>query len=82
MTLPGLSCLCEGAAEAMQHPDHADREREHGAGREREGREEEERTKEQLGESEAELHFLLVIWICFLLTPSLTTSPFSPGAET
>lgn len=28
---------CVGAAEAMQHPDHSDREREHGAGGEGEG---------------------------------------------
>lgn len=34
-------CWCLGATEAMQHPDHPDRAREHGAGGAGEGREEE-----------------------------------------
>lgn len=47
------SCSVDvGAAEAMQHSDHTDREREHGAGGEREGWEKEEGTKEQLSKSE------------------------------
>lgn len=37
---------CTGAPEALQHPDHTDREREHGAGGERESREKEERPQD------------------------------------
>lgn len=40
---------CTGAPEALQHPDHTDREREHGAGGEREGREKEEGAQDRIG---------------------------------
>lgn len=45
-----LGFVCIGAPEAMQHPDYADREREHGARGEGKGREKEKRPKECLSE--------------------------------
>lgn len=44
-----------GAPEAMQHPDHPDREREHGAGGEGEGGKEETGPKDRLGKLQIHL---------------------------
>lgn len=43
--MSALVC-CPGTPEALQHPNHTDREREHGAGGERESREKEERPQD------------------------------------
>lgn len=63
--MSALAC-CTGAPEALQHPDHADREREHGAGRERESREEEERPQDWISKLSSSL---LVEFDCCSVSP-------------
>lgn len=72
---------CTGAPEALQHPDHTDREREHGAGGERESREKEERPQDWISKSPIGL---LVEFDCCCLPQAFIILFFfpHPGSET
>lgn len=77
---------CTGAPEALQHPDHADREREHGAGGEGESREKEEGAQGRIGKFPiSTIEFQLVVKFdgCFPACPKPSSFfPFpSPKAQ-
>lgn len=68
--MSALVC-CTGAPEALQHPNHADREREHGAGGERESREKEERPQDWISKLPISL---LIEFDCCCLPQAFITS--------